>query len=209
MLDGAKAIHLAVPSVWSLVMRWIREYQLDKTALCDALIKGFKKTRRLGLTRPGESGKGVDKTWKDSEDASLTCFPYEDYAETVRAYREHVAASFALYVKEFPVLAKAAGQLGFLEPPQMQFYKPGGGFYGDHFESSSLDLGHRVLAFETFLNDIAQGGGTYFVNQDHVCPPKKGKTVIWPAGFTHTHRGEVAPHEEKYLITGWISFTGR
>ncbi len=189
-------------------MRWIREYKIEKPALCDELIKGFKRTRRLGLTRPGTSAKGVDKSWKDSEDASLTCFPYEVYAKTVRTYRGHVMACLGDYLRAFPVLGEASDKLGFLEPPQMQYYKPGGAFHGAHYESSGLDLGHRVLAFQTFLNDIAQGGGTYFTIQEHLVPPAKGKTMIWPAGFTHTHRGEVAPREEKYIVTGWISFMG-
>ena len=189
-------------------MRWIREYKIEKPVLCDELIKGFKKTRGLGLTRPGSSAKGVDKSWKDSEDASLTCSPYEVYAKTVRAYRGHVMACLGGYPKAFPVRGEASDKLGFLEPPQMQYYKPGGGFHSAHYESSGLDLGHRVLAFQTFLNDIAQGGGTYFTIQEHLVTPAKGKTVIWPAGFTHTHRGEVAPREEKYIVTGWISFMG-
>ena len=189
-------------------MRWIKEYTIEKPAICDELIKGFKRTRRLGLTRPGTSAKGVDKAWKDSEDASLTCFPYEVYAKTVRAYRGHVMACLGDYMREFPVLGEASDKLGFLEPPQMQYYQPGGAFHGAHYESSGLDLGHRVLAFQTFLNDIEEGGGTYFTFQDHLVRPAKGKTLIWPAGFTHTHKGEVAPREEKYIITGWISFMG-
>lgn len=189
-------------------MQWIREYRLDKSSICDDLIKGFKKTRRLGLTQPGSSAKGLDKSWKDSEDASLTCFPYDVYAKTVRAYREHVMECLQSYIKEFPVLGEATTKLGFLEPPQMQFYKPGGGFFGEHYESSGLNIAHRVLAFQTFLNDISEGGGTYFTFQDHTVAPAKGKTVIWPAAFTHTHRGEVAPREEKYVITGWLSFMG-
>ena len=189
-------------------MRWIREYSLEKPALCDELIKGFKRTRRLGLTHAGTSAKGVDPDWKNSEDASLTCFPYEVYAKTVRAYRGHVMSCLADYLHAFPVLGEASDKLGFLEPPQMQYYKPGGAFHGAHYESSGLHIAHRVLAFQTFLNDIAQGGGTYFTFQEHLVAPAKGKTVIWPAGFTHTHRGEVAPREEKYIITGWISFMG-
>ncbi len=189
-------------------MRWIKEYRLEPLSLCDDLVKGFKKTRRLGLTRPGSSAKGVDKSWKDSEDASLTCFPYDVYAKTVRAYRGHVAACLKAYLEEFPALGEASDKLGFLEPPQMQYYKPGGGFHGAHYESSGLHIAHRVLAFQTFLNDIRQGGGTRFLFQEHVVAPVKGKTVLWPAGFTHTHCGEVAPREEKYIITGWLSFTG-
>ena len=189
-------------------MRWIKEYTIEKPAICDELIKGFKRTRRLGLTRPGTSAKGVDKAWKNSEDASLTCFPYEVYAKTVRAYRGHVTACLGDYMREFPVLGEASDKLGFLEPPQMQYYQPGGAFHGAHYEASGLDLGHRVLAFQTFLNDIAEGGGTYFTYQDHLVTPARGKTLIWPAGFTHTHKGQVAPREEKYIITGWISFMG-
>lgn len=189
-------------------MRWIKEYKMPSPSLCDELIKGFKKTRRLGLTHAGLSAKGVDKSWKDSEDASLTCLPYDVYASTVRAYREHVMHSLQSYLAEFAVLSEVTSRLGFLEPPQIQYYRPGGGFYGAHFESSGMDLAHRVLAFQSFLNDIEDGGGTYFLYQDHTVPPMKGKTVIWPAGFTHAHRGEVAPNEEKYVITGWISFIG-
>ncbi|MSO73916.1 MAG: 2OG-Fe(II) oxygenase [Alphaproteobacteria bacterium] len=190
-------------------MRWIKEYPVPLPSLCDELITGFKKTRELGLTNAGLSAKGVDKTWKDSEDASLVCLPHDVYATAVRAYREHVVQSLQAYWKDFPVLSQATGRLGFIEPPQIQYYKPGGGFFGAHYESSALDLGHRVLAFQTFLNDIEEGGGTYFLYQDHTVPPKKGKTVIWPAGFTHTHRGQVAPKEEKYIITGWISHGGQ
>ena len=35
---------------------------------------------------------------------------------------------------------------------------------------------------------------------------EKGKTVIWPAEWTHTHRGIVAPKETKYIATGWYGY---
>jgi len=187
-------------------MQWIKEFTMKEPALCDSLVKGFKKTRQLGFTHDGLSAKGVDKSWKDSEDASLNCFPIQIYAKTVRAYRQHVMSSVKAYMDCFPILENGAGKIGFLDPPQLQYYKPGGGFFGEHFESSGLGISHRVLAFQTFLNDIKDGGGTYFVYQDHTAAPKKGKTIIWPASFTHTHRGEIAEHEEKYVITGWLSY---
>jgi len=37
--------------------------------------------------------------------------------------------------------------------------------------------------------------------------PRKGLTLIWPADWTHHHRGVVSPTQEKYIITGWFSFT--
>ena len=189
-------------------MKWIKEYAITKKSLCDELIKGFRKTRQAGFTYPGRSAKGVDPSWKDSEDASLNCLPIEIYVKSGRAYREHIMRCLQAYLEEFPVLTEAGARLGFMEPPQIQHYKPGGAFRGVHFESSGLDVAHRILAFQTFLNDIAEGGGTRFIYQDHVCRPAKGKTVIWPAGFTHSHCGEVAPKEDKYIVTGWLSFVG-
>ena len=33
---------------------------------------------------------------------------------------------------------------------------------------------------------------------------KKGLTLIWPADWTHTHRGVISQTKEKTIITGWI-----
>ena len=73
-----------------------------------------------------------------------------------------------------------------------------------------LDVALAVFASSGFhgasMNDIAEGGGTRFVYQDYVVRPGKGRTVLWPAGYTHVHCGQVAPHEDKYIITGWWSY---
>jgi hypothetical protein len=58
----------------------------------------------------------------------------------------------------------------------------------------------------TYLNDVEDGGGTEFLNQKLVVHAKKGKTLIWPADWTHTHRGVVSPTQEKYIITGWLNY---
>ena len=34
--------------------------------------------------------------------------------------------------------------------------------------------------------------------------PKKGLTVIWPAEWTHTHRGIASMTQDKYIVTGWL-----
>tara|TARA_Y100001970_G_scaffold210421_1_gene256671 strand:+ start:623 stop:1171 length:549 start_codon:yes stop_codon:yes gene_type:complete len=181
---------------------------MSKPTLCDNLIDGFNAAKNMGFASPGRSARGVDKEWKDSEDVTFACLPVNEYAETAQSYREHMMECLNEYLKSFPILKSATGRLGFLEPPQIQRYSPGAAFFGEHYESSSRDIAHRALAFMTYLNSIKKGGGTKFVSQDFICKPRKGKTVIWPGGFTHTHQGVVAPDEEKYIITGWISHLG-
>ena len=73
-------------------------------------------------------------------------------------------------------------------------------------ESAGPAVAGRVLTFQSFLNDIREGGGTRFVYQDYITSPAKGKTVLWPAGYTHVHCGVVAPREDKFIITGWWSY---
>ena len=64
---------------------------------------------------------------------------------------------------------------------------------------------HRVLAFMTYLNTVEEAG-TEFKFQNFKATAKKGKTLIWPTDFTHTHRGVISLSKEKYIITGWLSF---
>jgi hypothetical protein len=65
----------------------------------------------------------------------------------------------------------------------------------------------RHLVFMTYLNDVTDAGGTEFLYQGITVQPRKGLTLIWPADWTHHHRGVVSPTQEKYIITGWFSFT--
>ena len=55
----------------------------------------------------------------------------------------------------------------------------------------------------TYLNDV-EDGGTEFLNQKCEVKARKNLTLIWPADWTHTHRGVISQTKEKTIITGWI-----
>ena len=65
---------------------------------------------------------------------------------------------------------------------------------------------HRVFAWMTYLNDVEDGGETYFDHFNLKIKPTIGKTLIWPAEWTHAHRGEVLNKGKKFIITGWMQF---
>ncbi|WP_252728259.1 2OG-Fe(II) oxygenase [Alteromonas sp. C1M14] len=65
---------------------------------------------------------------------------------------------------------------------------------------------HRVLLFMFYLNDVEEGGETEFYYQQQCIQPKVGRMVIAPAGFTHTHRGNVPVSNDKYILTSWMLF---
>ena len=64
-----------------------------------------------------------------------------------------------------------------------------------------------MFAWMTYLNDVEDGGCTYFPNFDLRFKPKKGTTLIWPSDWTHIHCGEVVNSGEKYIINGWFELT--
>lgn len=92
-----------------------------------------------------------------------------------------------------------------------QHYEPGTHYSTWHAETTGPehDKHLRALVFMTYLNDVKEGGETEFLHYQIKIKPKKGLTLLWPAGFTHTHRGCPAPHEEKMIITGWCTYSPR
>ena len=65
---------------------------------------------------------------------------------------------------------------------------------------------HRVLAWMIYLNDVTDGGETEFPTQGKRFQPRAGDVLIWPAYWTHPHRGIVSESQTKYIVTGWFDF---
>ncbi|HEU0259079.1 MAG TPA: 2OG-Fe(II) oxygenase, partial [Burkholderiales bacterium] len=163
-----------------------------------------------GLVKRGRMGKGgslvVDPEKKDSFDVSVDLVPAELLSEYgIERYYAELQRCLQLYVEQHPML-KQLGKFRVTESPAIQHYRPGGGFKMPHFERSGYATATRMLVWMTYLNDVTDGGGTHFVYQKHTFEAKKGRTLIWPSDFTHTHVGVVSPNQHKYIITGWMNF---
>lgn len=191
-------------------MQFIREYQISDLGICDALIRCFEECQALNVVHRGRLGThDVRPELKDSYDLTLANIPpplRDAYADVFDAYFTALAEFANDYMTTFPHLRSHTRPCSINEPPNIQHYPPGGGFFEEHYENAGPMVARRVLTFQTYLNDVEEGGGTRFVYQDHVAKPARGKTVLWPAGYTHVHCGVVAPREDKYIITGWWSY---
>lgn len=98
-------------------------------------------------------------------------------------------------------------QWRFEERFNIQKYPPGKYYSKPHSEIFyNFPTIKRHLVFMIYLNTIKKGGGTQFINQKLKVKPKKGHTLFWPAHWTHTHVGIIAPKETKYIITGWYEY---
>ena len=87
----------------------------------------------------------------------------------------------------------------------IQKYDPGDAYHGLHCENMNEASAQRVLAWMIYLNTVTDEGGTYFSAYDKTLEAKEGRLVIWPAHFTHQHKGVVSKTQTKYIATGWYT----
>mgnify|MGYP003655871387 CR=1 FL=1 len=90
---------------------------------------------------------------------------------------------------------------------KMQKTEPCGGYHIWHCENNSISTSSRILTWLFYLNDVDEGGETELLYQSMRVKPKTGRLVIFPAAFTHTHRGNPPISNTKYIVTGWYHLT--
>ena len=174
-------------------------------SVCDNLLSFWHEQNFLQVS-PGQSYFAgdiqVDKEVKDSMDMHI---PHQVAVPHVQDYTNALQEVLNKYCETFPFCETSRFQI--IEPLSMQCYPKGGGFKIWHSERANALPGnaHRHLVFMTYLNDVPDGG-TEWYHQDLYIPAQKGYTVIWPADWTHFHRGRVSNTLEKQIITGWFSF---
>ena len=180
-------------------MSFIESYNIDKK-ICADLIKLFENAKDLQIE--GKIGLGrIDHRYKKSMEVS-----FEPSSIYIKDYLTELAKCINKYKKKYDSL-ELLTRWEITEPVKIQKYKPKDGYFATHVERDSLQpFCDRVLVFMTYLNTIKEEGGTYFPYQNYMGKPVQGNTLIWPADFTHPHKGVIAPKETKYIITGWYGF---
>ena len=189
---------------------FIGAFYLENIQVCDDLIKYFSDNpgkQNPGISRlntPKGPHVGVHKEIKDSIDIQFTPI---DRIPCWNLYQHELEKVISEYKQLFPKSAESA-LWKIKDYTGIQFYPPGGGYHTWHSERLSAGgmIGSRHLVFMTYLNDVTDAGETEFYHQEIKVKPEKGLTLIWPADWTHYHRGIPSPTQEKYIITGWLNF---
>ena len=176
---------------------FIKEYNFSEEDmhLCDDLIEYHKNN--MEYKNLGKS-IGANEMKKSTD---VTIFPASQNP-SILMYRKLLFG----YIKEYnAAYDNPLAEMTIADGFNIQHYKPGEGYLNWHSERSIHLTHQRALTFMTYLNDVSDGGGTEFKYQKLRHNAKRGKTLIWPSDFTHTHRGQKSETEEKYITTGWFN----
>ena len=118
----------------------------------------------------------------------------------LKDYGECTYAAFQEYVKTYPTLEEFKLQQLIIN---LQCTKPGEGYHLWHCENTG-GSGSRVCATAMFLIDDFEGGETEFLHQSCRVKPKQGRIIVFPATYTHVHRGNPPLDGKKYILTSWL-----
>jgi hypothetical protein len=121
-------------------------------------------------------------------------------APVYKAYCDLCDLALREYFDAYPILKQ--GRYTHLNC-KFQRTQPGQGYHNWHFENSG-ETPYRKLVTMMYLNDVDDGGETEFLYQKKRIRPKQGRVLIFPAGFTHTHRGNPPLSGDKYILTSWL-----
>ena len=189
----------------------MKEYEIDYGSfiggwyipekICDDLIELYQTSQHLWEEGTvGIAKKRIDEKYKKNTEMYI----HPNDFTMISTYMPYLHECLEEYKKKYPY-SDRVNTYNISTPIKIQYYKPGEGFYQWHMENGGHGSRSRHLVFMTYLNTL-DNAGTEFYHQKITTPCQKGLTVIWPAHWTHTHRGVTNYDSDKYIITGWYDF---
>jgi hypothetical protein len=184
---------------------FIGQYYLKNLSICDELINLYKNAENKIDGCVGDNNK-IDYKRKKSTEAIFSSNNFMEN-ELGAKYIIELQNIVNKYIAKY-VFSDKTSRWSITDNIKIQFYSKNEGYFEWHTERDSAQepFVSRHLVFMTYLNDVEDGGETEFYYQEIKIKPRKGLTLIWPADWTHTHRGVTSPTQEKYIITGWFNF---
>ena len=179
-------------------------WNIEDDNLCKNIINFFDNN--IDLHQKGVTALGFNEKIKKSTDITIDPSSLKEPKYFLfNSYFNKLNDCFLDYKNQYPFLNT------FLKNTHIGHFNIQKYLSGDHFSKlHSERLGipnlHRIFAWMTYLNDVQDSGTTDFDYYGIKIKPKTGKTLIWPAEWTHAHKGSVLKSGSKYIVTGWIHF---
>lgn len=172
---------------------------------CDAFISLYENRDKKGLTQNRQDSENADALNKTDTSLSVSLgdmFGNEKVdklnADFINNFWENGVNKYGKY---YPLLLQMDKKMwGY----KIQKTLAGEGYHVWHCEDSAPMMTTRILTYIIFLNDKFTGGETEFLHKNMRLTPKKGTLALFPANYTHTHRGNPPLTGEKYIMTSWV-----
>ena len=174
---------------------------------CKSLIYFYESNK--DYHEDGTMGVGeVDHNKKKCSEMYIPIHSLDSQREYFSSVDRSLVDNIGKYKKDYPFL-ETLFVWDVASPVKIKKYLPKEAYFEIHCENSGHRNGcgeRRMIAWMIYLNDVRDGGYTEFPTQDKKFQPRCGDILMWPAYWTHPHRGIVSRTETKYILTGWYNF---
>lgn len=176
---------------------------------CEHLISEFDRLSESGAGYNRQQTERASKHAKNDLQLNLN-FAHQSAApfngvNVVDVFFNGLQKCYDMYAEEFSILKESHIKGSHMK---MQRTSPGGGYHIWHSEQNNGPQASRGLVYMLYLNTLEaeEAGETEFLYQQKRYKPTQNCMLIWPASFTHTHRGNTVFNTNKYIVTGWFHY---
>lgn len=175
---------------------------------CEHVISEFDNHLVDGLTFTRQQTENVSPLIKNDNHLFLNYrqqFNKFNQESTIDVFYAGIQKCFDMYASKYNSLRDVDIKT---KGVKIQKTHSGAGYHIWHYEQGNGDLdAARSLVYIVYLNtlDFENCGETEFLYQQKRIRPVKNSVAVWPAAFTHPHRGNpVYGDVSKYIATGWF-----
>ena len=193
-------------------------HNLYPEGYCKHLIEQFNLLEEKGIGANRQRGEGAHKHVKDDYQIGVNLRnhnlePFKWFEGDVEFERDPgdiffdgLQKCYDEYSTKYSIL-RDNGNIR-ASTMKMQRTGSGGGYHVWHGEQGPGLQANRCVVYMVYLNTLERDGGeTEFLYQRARVAPQENLMLLWPASYTHAHRGNpVLGEQSKYIVTGWFYY---
>ena len=166
---------------------------------CKKWIEYIDYLRKEGLITQ-ENSKLHERDHETLNFSNDDAFDLNSSDKLVRSFLPSIKKYVDNYLQDYSLLGESNFLLYDVKAKRIPI---AGGFHKWHYENASHESATRRFVVQAYLNTIKEGGETEFLYQNKRIKAVQGTLLIWPAGYTHVHRGNPPIGQDKYILTSW------
>lgn len=169
-------------------------------SLCAGMVEGFEAMSRLHVANGRQRREWLaDSAWTELDIRPLSDAPFRQILlGNLHTHLDRYNAALGLTL---PVPGSANTSEWILK----RYRANADEGFQPHFDSIG-PVANRYLVFLWYLNDVAEGGETAFVDLDLAVRPKAGRLLVFPPYWMFQHEGRPPISNDKYILSTYLLF---
>lgn len=171
--------------------------------LCNAIIEKFENS-------PEHQQKTFYENHRSFTEINLT--QHKEWKLVQDQLMQGIQSALPLYIKRFGIDKQMMWPENHgWEQFRMKRYLPGEDEFKFHVDVQDYGSARRFLVAFFYLNDVAEGGETAFLDNKDApikmkVTPRAGRLIIFPAMWTHPHIGMMPISGPKYIVGTYLHY---